>query len=216
VTEFAARVALPVLITTVFAQSAVTRSVAAEESPLDRFAANVHSLDARYDLQLIDSDGLIVDVETGRFQMQKSDGFRWYQESPFETLTVVDDDLVWYYKIDLEEAECAPASDLDSSPYRLLSGQGRVEDDFEIQALAPVNGLEQLRLVPFDQRSSGFVSAVLRFDQDVPVELEFLDGLEQTTHIRFSGIDVNPELADDVFEFVPPEGVHIVCDFSVD
>jgi len=212
VTEFACRLALPALIPTVFAQFAA----AAEESPLDRFAEEVQSLDARYDLQLLDSDGLVIEAETGRFQMQKSKGFRWMQEVPFEILTVVDDDLVWSYDIDLEEADCAPASDLDSSPYRLLSGQGRLEDDFDVQPLPPVNGLEQLRLVPYDQRGSGFEAAVLRFDQGVPIELEFRDGLEQTRLIRFSDIEVNPALPDDVFEFVPPDDVHIVCDFRLD
>ena len=65
----------------------------------------------------------------------------------------------------------------------------------EATAKADESGFEKIRL--------GFVGADLK-------AMELLDNFGQTTHIRFSKLERNPQLPAATFKFVPPAGVDVV------
>ena len=48
------------------------------------------------------------------------------------------------------------------------------------------------------------------FDEGLPREIELVDGLNQTTRIEFTEIDVDPDLDAGRFDFVPPRGVSVI------
>jgi outer membrane lipoprotein carrier protein len=51
---------------------------------------------------------------------------------------------------------------------------------------------------------------LLGFSDGLPHQLEFVNGLNQTTRIEFLNAEVNPVLGDAVFEFAPPAGADVI------
>jgi outer membrane lipoprotein carrier protein len=48
------------------------------------------------------------------------------------------------------------------------------------------------------------------FKDSAPERVELVDGLDQVTRIELSGVVVNPDLGDAVFDFEPPPGVDVI------
>ena len=61
------------------------------------------------------------------------------------------------------------------------------------------DGLDWVKLAPL-AGGSDFASVLIGFSGTAPRRLELVDGLGQVTRIELDNLDVNPELADDVFE----------------
>ncbi len=57
---------------------------------------------------------------------------------------------------------------------------------------------------------SDFTSILIGFSGTAPRRLELVDGLNEVTRIELDNLDVNPELADDVFELEVPDGVNVL------
>ena len=51
---------------------------------------------------------------------------------------------------------------------------------------------------------------LIGFSGTAPRRLELVDGLSNVTRIELDKLDLNPELADDVFELDVPEGVNVL------
>jgi outer membrane lipoprotein-sorting protein len=91
----------------------------------------------------------------------------------------------------------------------LLSGEGRVGDDYVLRLLPAAGETEWLELTPAAGVAGDFESARIAFAAGVPVALELVDGLGNLTQIEFYDIEVNTGLDPAVFAFEPPAGVHI-------
>ena len=174
---------------------------------LDQFVAAVSTLTARFEQELWTSDQERIETASGRFSLQRPNRFVWHYEQPYEQLVVADGEWLWMYDVELEQITKSP---LDAAnPAMLLSGEQGVADSFDVTAGSPDPEREWIKLVP--KRSGGDFSLVMvGFDGDIPRELEFVDGLNNTTRIEFSDVDVNPELDPALFRFDPPAGVHVI------
>ncbi len=51
---------------------------------------------------------------------------------------------------------------------------------------------------------------LIGFSGNAPRRLELVDGLNNLTRISLDNLDINPELADDVFELDVPDGVKVL------
>ena len=51
---------------------------------------------------------------------------------------------------------------------------------------------------------------LIGFNGTAPQRLELVDGLNEVTRIELDNLDVNPELADDVFKLEVPDGVNVL------
>ncbi len=93
----------------------------------------------------------------------------------------------------------------------LLSGDRNVREQFEVVHTYTAEGLEWVKLAPH-AGGSDFTSVLIGFSGTAPRRLELVDGLNQVTRIELDNLDVNPELADDVFELDVPAGVDVIGD----
>lgn len=185
-------------------------------NPLDQFAADVDSLDSRFLQETLDADGLAIEFETftGRFRMQRPDKFHWHQDPPEEQIVVADGKLVWHYDVDLEQVTCFPLEEFAANPALLLSGDGKLSDNYDVVELPADNERQQIELKPLDERNSDFVSALVQLEDGVPVQLDLLDGLQQVTRVSFTDRELNSELPAETFRLEPTDDVHVVCDLD--
>jgi len=91
----------------------------------------------------------------------------------------------------------------------LLSGDRNVREEFEVVETTTADGLNWVKLAPL-AGGSDFGSVLIGFSGTAPRRLELVDGLGQVTRIELDNLDVNPEIADKLFELEVPAGVDVI------
>jgi outer membrane lipoprotein carrier protein len=171
---------------------------------------DLRSLQADFEQTVLDSDFVVDEMSRGRLALKRPGRFRWDYIEPHEQLIVADGERMWNYEEDLQQVTVhAMDETLASSPAMLLTGEGSLEESFEISDLGESGQLHWVQLVP-RVRDSEFESVRVGLG-DAGVEvMELRDNLGQTTRIEFRNIRRNPDLADALFEFTPPPGTDVI------
>lgn len=191
-----------------------TTTTAADVAPararLEAFNAEVRSLTARFTQATWTVDDQLVDEAAGSFALLRPGRFVWHTEMPFEHVVVADGDALWMYDVELEQATRTRIADVSgANPGSLLAGEGDVDDDYRVVSTYRLDDREFIELVPRDPRAE-YSRIIVAFRGAAPVSIEIVDGLNQTTSIEFTDIEINPDIAAERFEFEPPQGVNVI------
>lgn len=180
------------------------------DTALDDFLATVQSLSADFEQALWTPDEELLEASEGTLMLERPNRFAWHYEAPIEQRIIADGAALWTYDVELEQATVTPLAEIDqANPAMLLGGDRPLRDSFEITDVFEHDGAEWLRLEP-RETSNEFRSIGLSMREGKPEILEFVDGLDQTTRIVFSNVEINPQLDPSVFEFTPPAGVDVI------
>lgn len=185
---------------------------AADARAAERVAAAIARLEgfrAEFTQTVTDANGTQTEAAEGSVSLARPGRFRWDYRSPPQ-LIVSDGTTVWLYDADLAQVTVRPAADsLSGTPALLLSGEGKLTDEFEIRDGGQEAGLAWSRLLPkdvdgdFSELAVGIAAGELR-------RMTLVDRLGQTTRLEFSRIERNPRFDAATFTFVPPPGVDVV------
>jgi outer membrane lipoprotein carrier protein len=176
---------------------------------LQAFLDGVQSLTADFEQQLWTADQELLQTDTGSLSLKRPNRFRWTYKEPTELIVVADGSQLSIYDVELAQVTVAPFDDVGSSPAMLLSGDRSVREQFEVVDNYQADGLDWVKLKPL-AGSSDFTSVLIGFSGTAPQRLELVDGLNQVTRIELHNLDVNPALADSVFELDVPAGVNVL------
>jgi outer membrane lipoprotein carrier protein len=196
---------------------AVPSAVIAQSGParaqLERFTNELKSLHARFDQQIIDTDGLVEDESSGQLWIAHPDRFRWEYGGDFPELVVADGEKVWLFDEMLEQVTIRQQSSLTAdSPLTLLTDLSQLDVQFEVRELGDDSGLDLLELRAHNPESQ-FERVLLGLDDDKVLLMAMEDAFGLRTEIRFTEIKRNPPLNEELFHFTPPEGVDVIGDF---
>jgi outer membrane lipoprotein carrier protein len=184
-------------------------AAAAEPPALERFLDQAKSLKAEFSQEVWNGEQL-VESASGELALERPNRFRWQYRTPIEQLIVADGSRLWMYDVELAQVTVAPLdAPAASSPALLLSGDQAVRDGFDVVDSFTLDGISWVRLKP-KLPDTDFRSVLLGFRDDVPTRLEMVDGLNQVTRIEFTDVELNPVLADTLFEFTPPPGADVI------
>jgi outer membrane lipoprotein carrier protein len=194
----------------------MSASVAAQDQDapgmqlLETFLENVTTMSGRFDQQLIDADGNVIEKSSGRLDIRRPGQFRWSYTDPYAQILVADGINMWSYDVDLEQVTVKPQADaLGSTPAILLGGSSAVLADFDYVASFEDRGTAWVSLRPKDT-DSGFNKVELGFTDGDLTRMLFGDNLEQTTLVALYDVTFNGPIDDTVFSFSPPDGVDVV------
>jgi outer membrane lipoprotein carrier protein len=149
---------------------------------------------------------------TGQMMFARPGKFRWIYEKPYPQLLVGDGRKLWVYDPDLKQVSVkALGQALGSSPVALLAGENALEKNFELADAGSHDGLDWVEAKP-KAADSGFEKVRIGLRGNEFAAMEVFDNFGQTTVIRFSAFERNPQLAADLFRFVPPQGADLVGD----
>lgn len=195
----------------IFAATVVHAADADEGRALvDRFVNEIDTLYGEFEQRLIDANGELLEVSSGRLYIDRPGRFRWVYDEPYEQWLVADGRNIWNYDVDLAQVTVKPqAKALASTPALLLGGAESAMDEFVYDGTYRTAGLVWARLRPVDT-SSGFRQVELAFSDGVLVRMVFLDNLEQTTLVTLHDVEVNQPIEASVFEFEMPDDVDVV------
>lgn len=193
-------------VSTVFAED---NKISTGEVYLEDFLANTLTLEASFQQVLRARDGELLQQTAGRFYLKRPGKFRWNYQSPYEQVIVSDGERIWIHDVDLDQVTVQrQEAGLPSTPMALLQDSSKLHESFTVSPLDDKDGVYRLKLKS-KSKESDFGEIVIGVDARGLRFMQLHDQFEQVTDIVFSDITINTELAKEIFEFIPPEGVDV-------
>lgn len=192
--------------------------------------STAHAVDEHYNhlktfraafTEIYQGDG-ISRTESGTLWLKKPSRMRWEYHVPREKLFLVDSQTAYFYVTGDRQAKKTPAKNLDDlrSPLRYLLGKTKLEKELDGLSLAP----DVTPLQPGDTVMRGVPKIMKDRVSEVVLEISpahqihriVIHGVDSTiTDFRFSQIEENVPVQDNLFRFTPPPGVDTIEDSQV-
>jgi outer membrane lipoprotein carrier protein len=208
------RIAAALLLAFCAHMTAAASDPAAGRQKVEGFLQGLESLQAQFEQTLTDRNGQTVERASGTLAIRRPNRFRWDYREPNEQVIVADGSRIWLYDADLEQVTVRKLDDtLSATPAMLLSGQGNLQDNFNVTQTSQSGGVYWVRMEPkrddtdFKWVRLGFDGATLKF-------MELADKLGQTTYLEFDRLERNPVLDPSRFTFNVPPGADVIGDAS--
>src|SRR5690606_11855123 len=172
---------------------------AAGTQRLTQFFDKTTSLRAQFEQVVTDNRGQKVQEISGTMQVLRPGKFRWDYRQPYQQEIVGDGTRIWLYDPELNQVTVRNMSRaIGSSPAALLAGSKEVERNFTLRDLNAGDGLEWVEATP-KEPDSGFDLVKLGFGKLGLEQMELLDSYGNLTTIRFSSMETNPGLGQQIF-----------------
>jgi len=177
---------------------------------LHQFLSSTRTLKAEFSQMVVAKSGRKPQQSSGVVAISRPGKLRWDIQKPYPQLVVGDGEKIWIYDVELKQVTVRPAGQaISGSPAALLAGSNELEKNFNLAEAGEADGMNWVEATAkadesgFEKVRLGFVGADLR-------AMELYDNFGQTTHIRFSRLERNPQLPAATFKFTPPAGVDVV------
>jgi len=176
---------------------------------LEKFLSRTRTLQADFNQTLRTHDGEVLQQSEGEFYLNRPGKFRWNYRSPYEQIIVSDGERIWIYDVDLQQVTVQKQdAGLPTTPMALLEDSFKLHQSFSVLPMDEHDGIYRLKLVS-KSKESDFGEIVVGLDEGGLRFMQLHDQFEQVTDIVFSDTNTNTKLADDIFEFIPPDGVDV-------
>jgi outer membrane lipoprotein carrier protein len=179
---------------------------------LERFQSylrTTQSARGNFEQKVYDKDGKLVQDSRGSFMLLRPNRFRWTYVKPQQVI-VGDGERVWIHDADLNQVTVRRvARVIGSTPAALLAGASDIEKAFDMKELGERDGLEWLEARP-REKEAGFERIRLGLSTGGVEAMELVDHFGQTTVLRFSNVERNPQIEAGAFRFAPPKGADVL------
>ena len=182
-----------------------------EKDPLSLLASvreGLTGLQAHFTQYELVENNQKVDPNSGQVWMQVPALFRWQYVDPIEQLIVADGEKVWVYDEDLEQVT-VKAQDNDLNPIYVIINDEKSQQHYDIKHEMSRQEIDWISLTP-KVRNEEVQTVWLAVHDQTIVQIKVVNQMGQTMVFEFSDIKKNPDMPDDMFTFVPPEGVDVV------
>jgi outer membrane lipoprotein carrier protein len=177
---------------------------------LDRFSEGLETLYAKFEQQVINSDGVTQDSSSGEVWLSQPRLFRWEYGGDFPEIVVADGKNIWIYDEELEQVTVKDQTQAAvDSPLTLLTDPGRLDEQFEVRE---VGETEEWQLLELRAKNTGadFERILLGLRDDSLQLMVMEDTFGLRTEVTFKMIQRNPELDSGLFTFEPPESADVI------
>jgi len=198
-----------------FAACAAFCAATASASGLDDFLAfnaATKTATARFEQQVFDRAGKVVERAAGTFAFQRPGKFRWTYEKPHQQVLVGDGARLWIHDPDLNQVTVKRIdAAISSTPAALLAGRDDITRLFTLRDAGAADGLNWVEALPKAQ-DTGFERVRLGLQGKALAAMELHDQLGGRTLLRFSELKANAPVAPATFTFKPPAGADVLED----
>ena len=154
--------------------------------------------------------GRVIQRSSGRLLLSRPGKFRWEALKPNKQIIIANNDKLWVYDVDLEQAtvqKLVPGKSTD--PATLLSGNVKeLIKNFQV-AVRDARGALWFQLLP-KQKEGVFKKVLMQFKNNELVGMRVLNNLDQTSIFKFSTIQVDADIDPALFIFKPNKNVDVV------
>lgn len=174
------------------------------------FTGSSRSATARFEQQVFDRAGKVVDRSSGAFAFSRPGKFRWAYDKPVRSLIVADGTRLWIHDEDLNQVTVKPMDRaLTATPAALLAGSGDITAVFTLRDAAAADGLDWLEATPRES-DTGFERVRIGMKGRVPGAMELHDSLGGRTVLRFTEFRPDARIDAAAFRFTPPSGADVL------
>ena len=192
--------------------TSATYAESSDEDLLKRFLGNMQTLEANFKQTLVDDQGIELESTSGVVFLNRPDKFRWDYQNPYAQTIVTNGELLWFYDEDLEQVTIKDVStSIENTPAAIFGNYEDLDAQFIIIALGNIEEYDWVELTRRDIESQ-YDSIRLGFDKDKLGMMVMFDNLGQVTRIDFTDEVLNKKMNDELFNFVPPQGIDIFDD----
>jgi len=192
-------------------------SLSAYAGGLDDFLAfntATKTATARFEQQVFDRSGKVVEKASGSFAFARPGKFRWTYEKPHKQVLVGDGAKLWIHDPDLNQVSVKRIDKaISSTPAALLAGRDDITALFTLRDAGAADGLAWVEATPRTQ-DTGFERVRLGLQGKTLAAMELHDSLGGRTLLRFSDLKANAAVSPDTFQFKPPPGADVLEDSS--
>jgi outer membrane lipoprotein carrier protein len=199
----------------VIAALALTLCLPASAGGLDDFLAfnaSTKTATARFEQEVYDRAGKVVERASGTFAFSRPGKFRWTYEKPHMQVLVADGAKLWIHDPDLNQVTVKRIDNaISSTPAALLAGRDDITKLFTLRDAGAADGLNWVEASPKAQ-DTGFERVRLGLSGKSLAAMELYDQLGGHTMLRFTDLKANAAVAPDLFKFTPPKGADVMED----
>jgi outer membrane lipoprotein carrier protein len=189
--------------------------LAACASGLDDFLAfntATKTATARFDQEVFDRAGKVIERASGTFAFARPGKFRWTYEKPHKQLLVGDGSKLWIHDPDLNQVTVKRIDRaISSTPAALLAGRDDITALFTLRDAGSSDGLSWVEASP-KAPDTGFERVRMGLQGRTLAAMELHDQLGGRTLLRFSDLKANATVPAETFAFVPPKGADVIED----
>jgi outer membrane lipoprotein carrier protein len=176
------------------------------------FNAATKSATAKFEQQVYDRAGKVIERASGTLAFARPGKFRWTYEKPNKQVLVGDGSKLWIHDPDLNQVTVKRVDRaLSSTPAALLAGRDDITTLFTLRDAGSADGLSWVEALPKAQ-DTGFERVRLGLQGRTLAAMELQDQLGGRTMLRFSDLKANAAVAADTFRFVAPAGADVIED----
>src|ERR1700694_5444002 len=179
----------------VFLTLALAASTSAFAGGLDDFLAfnfATKSATARFDQEVYDRGGKVVERASGTFAFARPGKFRWTYEKPHRQVLVGDGARLWIHDPDLNQVSVKRVDKaISSTPAALLAGKDDITALFTLRDAGTADGLAWVEATP-KTPDTGFERVRLGLQGRMLAAMELQDQLGGRTLLRLSPIQNPP------------------------
>lgn len=176
------------------------------------FNSSTKSATARFEQQVFDRSGKVIESAAGTFAFARPGKFRWTYDKPHQQVLVGDGTKLWIHDPDLNQVTVKRMEGaISSTPAALLAGKEDITALFTLRDAGTSDGLAWVEAVPKTQ-DTGFERVRLGLQGKALAAMELHDSLGGRTRLRFSDLKPNSAVAPQAFTFVPPKGADVIED----
>ena len=198
------------LVISCLAFSSIVKAQSTAINELDRLLQDLRTLSADITQLIVESDGGVLEESEILLHVKRPDGFYWETISPFPELLVTNGTKLWTYQPDLEQVVIENWDpDQTELAAQLLYGQtDNLRDNYYVVAI----NSEQTRSFELKPKSADSLYELITINfLNESLDLIYIQSSSgERTAWRFTTSRINVPLGDDLFEFVPPEGIEVI------
>ena len=198
------------LVISCLAFSSIVKAQSTAINELDRLLQDLKTLSADITQLIVESDGGVLEESEILLHVKRPDGFYWETISPFPELLVTNGTKLWTYQPDLEQVVIENWDpDQTELAAQLLYGQTEnLRDNYYVVAI----NSEQTRSFELKPKSADSLYELITINfLNESLDLIYIQSSSgERTAWQFTTSRINVPLGDDLFEFVPPEGIEVI------
>ena len=167
---------------------------------------------ARFEQQVFDRSGKVVETAAGTLVFARPGKFRWTYEKPHKQVLVGDGTRLWIHDPDLNQVTVKRMDRaISSTPAALLAGRDDITALFTLKDAGAQGGLNWVEASP-KEKDTGFERVRLGLQGRTLAAMELHDQLGGRTLLRFTDLKANATLPPETFAFTPPKGADVLED----
>jgi outer membrane lipoprotein carrier protein len=167
---------------------------------------------ARFDQEVYDRAGKVIERASGTFAFARPGKFRWTYDKPNKQVLVGDGTRLYIHDPDLNQVTVKRVdAAISSTPAALLAGRDDITALFSLRDAGSADGLAWVEALPKAQ-DTGFEKVRLGLNGKTLAAMELFDQLGGRTLLRFSDLKANAAVSPETFRFTAPKGADVIED----